>query len=399
MSALRVCMFPRTLVIVLFLAAQTALLWYVAARDRTPEAHFAWMTTVTPAPVVTPAPTLAPTPASLPAPALAAAPPATIRPSCPPPRTDAAAVKRDLPRGVNHVTTAWTNAGWLAAWSEQTLYVSTDSGATFNQVLDGPGTIADVTFDCFGHPVVLRDGGAIGIRDQNREQWRTVPGMRTDEDAPKALVGGGPDVLVVGVDNGADTWHARVAVSADLGATWWYRDLADYWESSSVTGHQDADGTINIAITTADCMSDPTSWVRIGPDGKVERDELGDIGHIAIYDDVAVATYGYNDSGIYRPGWKRFGDEHWHAVNGAPQQAQLVDGPLARLVADSVIYTIDSTHRAKPLRPWPYGGASVDRAGLLWGIDETKDGEDAWVVAVPGTKAKIPPPEELPSNE
>src|SRR6185295_5466094 len=108
------------------------------------------------------------------------------------------------------------------------------------------------------------------------------PGMRTDDGSPNALIGGGPDVLVVGVDN-SDTWHARIAVSADLGASWWYRDLTDYWESSTVTGHQDADGTINVALTTADCMSDPTTWVRIGSDGKVERNELGDIGRIHLY--------------------------------------------------------------------------------------------------------------------
>jgi hypothetical protein len=80
----------------------------------------------------------------------------------------------------------------------------------------------------------------------------------------------------------------------------------------------------------------------------------------------------------------------------------LADGPLPRAAggALSAIYTIDRKGRAKALRPWPYGSeAAVDRAGRLWAIDETKDGEDAWLVAVPGTKAPIPPPEPLPSNE
>ena len=56
--------------------------------------------------------------------------------------------------------------------------------------------------------------------------------------------------------------------------------------------------------------------------------------------------------------------------------------------------------RLSPLRPWTLDATSgaVDRAGRLWGIDETRDGEDAWVVAVPGTRAKIPPPAPEPSD-
>jgi hypothetical protein len=395
-------MFPRTLVIVMFLAAQTALLWYVAARDRTSEAHFAWMTTVMPPVPVAPAPPeAAPPPAT---PLLPSAPPATLRPSCPPMGTIAAQLPKDhvLPRGVNRVVTSWTNAAWLAAFDDEHVFVSTDGGLSFEQVLDGPGAVRDVTFDCFGRPVVLRDGNRVGVRDQSREQWRSVPGMGTDDGSPNALIGGGPDVLVVGVDN-SDTWHARVAVSADLGATWWYRDLADYWEQSTVAGHQNTDGSIDVAITTADCMTDLTTWVRIGPDGKVTRDELGDIGRISVYDDIAIATYGYHKDGEYRPGWKRFGDEDWHAIAGLPDGAtQIVAGPLPHMIAGEVsaIYPVDSKHHAAALRPWPYGtSAAIDRAGRLWAIDETKDGEDAWLVTVPHTRAKIPPPETLPSNE
>jgi hypothetical protein len=386
-------MFPRNLVIVLFLAAQTALLWYVAARDRTSEAHFAWTTTVTPAPIAPEAPSPAPQQVALPA-----SPPAALRPSCPPPRTDAtAAAKRDLPRGVDHVATSLTNAGWLAAWSSHDVHVSLDGGATFQQVLDGPGDVDDVTFDCFGHPIVSR-GDQIGVRDGTRESWHAVLGFQFNENQHPILIGGGPDIVIAGEPIG-DESRTQLAISSDLAASWWYRNTGVYWDEARATGRQAADGTVDIVFTVADCMSDPSTWVRMQPDGTIATDELGDIGHIELYGDVAIATWALDDvkRGI---GWKKFGSDAWHAIKGVPDgDAVLVDGPLPRIVVDNVIYTVDGS-RAKALRPWPYGvPASVDRAGQLWGIGETKDGEDAWLVAVPGTKAKIPPPEELPSNE
>src|ERR1041385_2784120 len=175
-------MFPRTLVIVLFLAAQTALLWTFVARDRTSPSHFTWTTVTVPTPAPPP-PALAPVPQP--------APPQATRPSCPPPRVDAVAPgKLDAPRGVNHVTTSLTNAGWLAAWSEHQVFVSTDAGKNFARVLDGPGDVTDVTFDCFGHPIVSREG-RIGILDNGRELWRSIPGFATGESERAMLIGGG----------------------------------------------------------------------------------------------------------------------------------------------------------------------------------------------------------------
>jgi hypothetical protein len=390
-------MFPRTFVIVLFLAAQTALLWFVAARDRTPQVHFAWTTNTIPLP----APVVAPAPAPVPV-----APPATTRPTCPPMRTDAAPLPKDheLPRGVNHVTPSQTNAGWLAAWSEEKVYVSFDGGLTFQQVLDGPGNVEDVTFDCFGHPIVSR-GSKIGIRDGTRESWREVPGLLAEEYRQPLLIGGGPDVVVAGTGTGDDS-YTRVAISADLGTTWWYRDTGVYWDSSRASGHQTADGTIDVVFTVADCMSDPSTWVRVSNDGVLEIEELGDVGRIKLYDDIAIATYppiAGVDRGDGDIGWKRFGEKAWHEIEGVSGDGLLLaDGPLPRASGGArlAMYTIDRKGRAKALRPWPYGSdAAVDRAGRLWGIDETKDGEDAWLVAVPSTKAPIPEPEPLPSNE
>lgn len=341
---------------------------------------------------ITPAPFVPPPPIDT-----ARVAPAPARASCPPPRTDAAQIprKHELPHGVSHVTTSQTNAGWLAAWSNERVHVSLDGGLTFAQVLDGPGDVRDVTFDCFGHPIVLR-AGKIGIRDGTRETWREVPGMRADNDAPATLIGGGPDVIAIGVGN-EDTWKARLAVSPDLGQSWWFRELVDYWETSTATGRQDADGTIHLALTTADCMSDPVFWLRIEA-GAVVRDDVGDAGQVELYGDYALSA-GYG--GVL---WKKFGEEDWHPVKNQPaldgEPARLLRGPLPRVVIGNGVYTY-SRGGLSPLRPWPTDSrtGAVDRAGRLWGIDETPDGEDAWLVAVPNARAKIPPPDPGPDNE
>jgi hypothetical protein len=350
-----------------------------------------WLATqqAQPAPTTTLAWTLVPlrTP---PPPLPELAPPEATRPSCPPMRSDAAPLPADtpLPHGVNHVTTSWTNAGWLAAWDEEHVQVSTDGGLTFTQMLDGPDQVRDVTFDCFGRAVVLRDGARIGINDNGHERWRTIPDMRTDDDSPAALIGGGPDVIAVGVTS-TESWHARMAISADLGRTWWFRDLEDYWEESNVTGRQNADGMIDIAITTADCMNDPTTWLRVMPDGKVLRDELGDVMGIRLYDNFAISHYDGTS-------WKRFGEENWTDATEAEQQ-QIVDGPVPRLINDYRVEVIPTTTKGEIdprkdnwfMREWHYDNATVDRAGRLWAIDESIDGEDAWLVAVPNTRAPI----------
>lgn len=376
-------MFPRTLVIVGLLGVQLAVTVTLAMRDApTPRGSTVTWTFV-PVPVASP-PVESPRPATPPPPPLA-----TTRPSCPPLRTDAAALPtgQALPHGANRVTASMTNAGWLAAWDEERVLVSTDGGRSFAQVLDGPGTVRDVTFDCYGRPIVMR-GARVGIRDNGREVWRAIPGAAAD--APAALIGGGPDVVALSVEN-KEVWRARVAISSDLGASWWYRDLHDYWEESRASGHQDGDGTIHIAITTADCMDDPSIWLRIHPDGRVDSDDLGDVGRVALFDDYIIGGGGYGPLK-----WKHFGENRWHEIKGISGPAELASGPLPRAVSANALYTIDHG-RANPLRPWTFGDATVDRAGRLWGIDETREGEDAWLVGVPGTRAPIPPPP--PDNE
>jgi hypothetical protein len=95
---------------------------------------------------------------------------ATANQACPPPRTDAPRAKAlHPPHDVNRVTASRTNAGWIAAWDDTQVLVSTDAGVSFYRVLDGPGAVNDVTFDCFGNVVVLRDR-QLGIREGTHER-------------------------------------------------------------------------------------------------------------------------------------------------------------------------------------------------------------------------------------
>lgn len=311
-------------------------------------------------------------PAAAPAPTTAPVA-VTTRPSCPPPRTDAPRAKTLAPpQDVHAVTASYTNAGWIAAWNTEHVFVSTDAGKTFARVLDGPGQVDAVTFDCYGNVAVLRDH-QLGIRDGTREHWQRVPGLRGEEDDPAVLIGGGPDIVVIGTGD-ADTWQARLAVTPDRGATWWYRDLVDYWESSEASGYQADDGTIHVALTTADCMSDPVYWLRV-KDGVVETDEVGSVGPIALRGDIALI------GGREGARWKRFGEGDWHDIAGLSGEAHVVPGPLPRVVAGDAVYRIDRG-RAKRTGAWRERDVAsvVDRAGRVWGVGETIDGEAAWAV-------------------
>src|SRR5690349_9793058 len=48
------------------------------------------------------------------------------RPTCPPPRTDAPHVSPDLPEPITGVRPATSNAGWIAAWNAEHVFVSLD---------------------------------------------------------------------------------------------------------------------------------------------------------------------------------------------------------------------------------------------------------------------------------
>ncbi len=290
-----------------------------------------------------------------------AAPPTTAElRACPAPRTDAPRfTPEDLPERVQHLAVSPTNAGWIAAWNDTHVFVSTDAGRNFRRTLDGLGDVQDVTFDCFGRVVVLRDD-KLGISESGRDTWREVPGI--DMIDAGHLVGGGRDVIVVGNATGTDP-RARVAITRDLGVTWSYRDLTSFVESSEhVRGVQRADGTIVIGIEVPDCMTDDLAWVEIRPDGTGDEHWITMPGaRFEIYGDQVYTAYARRslDAGDDVE-WTRFPEDQYSGTPiRAPYPVLVSDGTATRMVG--------STPKALP---WIVEGDehAMDPAGRLWSI-------------------------------
>lgn len=310
-----------------------------------------------PVPVVLSAPAAAPAPPAPPLP-----PPSQVadRPSCPPPRTDAPWLAPHLDEAITAVHPAPSNAGWIAAWNQEHVFVSYDAGRTFSRALDGAGDVADASFDCWGHLIVLR-GNQVGVRDGVRERWHTVRGLRGDKEDPGAVLGGGPDVVVVGItpDEG---WLPRLASSADGGATWGYHELEGDWEPGMLlSGGQHADGAIDVGLASADCMSDDLEWTTIRQgkvdtvvDGMIEGSTFGIYGRLAVTE----------------TGWRLRGDDEWHDLPLADRNSGVHVVPGAR----PVIVVGDKTYRLargklRPLRLVVEGEPqAVDPAGRVWSI-------------------------------
>jgi hypothetical protein len=283
------------------------------------------------------------------------------RPSCPPPRRDAPWVAPMLDEDIVAVRPAPSNAGWIAAFNREHVFVSFDAGATFARVLDGDGAVNDVSFDCYGHVIVLR-GNRVGIRDGEREKWRDVQALRGGENDPGGVLGGGPDVVVVG--NVPDvSWEARLAVSDDLGATWSYRELAGEFESDMrLRGRQQADGTIDAAISVADCMSDELVWSR-WQHGAIDKDTAG------MLEGASFAVYG--DLAISHRSWRtRNGDWHDLALDVAEnEEVKVVPGAFPVLVAAGKTFRIGEHGQVREL-PLVVEGEpqAVDLAGRVWSV-------------------------------
>ena len=332
---------PRVVMAVLVPLAASAL-W--SARDAPPAATtFAPQLTVVAA---TPAP-----------PPEIVIPPAVPpdRPACPPPRRDAPWVAPVLPEPIDDVRPAPSNAGWIAAWNTRHVFVSHDAGATFARVLDGAGDVIDASFDCYGRLVVLR-GERVGVRDGSGERWRDVPRLDRGATADRHVLGGGPDVVVLGPAPG-DGRKARVAISADAAATWRYEDIDAAFEGGQ--GEQRADGAIDVAVVTGDCMDDLVTWATIrGRDVATTAVNLAEGAPSAIYGDLLVTS----DAWTTRSGT-------WTPV-AAPDHARLapVPGAFPVLVTTDRAYrlvhgkledlhvTLDGVPRA------------VDLAGRVWTI-------------------------------
>lgn len=220
-------------------------------------------------PIIVPVPT--PTPQ----------PPAAEPRACPAPNHAARSVTPpDLP-AVDGVYASPTNADWIVAWNEASIYASIDGGRSFAEVLLGSGRVHSVALDCFGNVIAAR-GTRIGVREHGRESWHDLPGIELAEreyagypsDPPGVwIVGGGPDLVVVGFASPYSDWKSRAAISHDRGRSWSYRDLgAEGFEGTHLAGRQLASGRIELELEIVDCSSEWMETFTI--DGVVTREDL-----------------------------------------------------------------------------------------------------------------------------
>lgn len=284
------------------------------------------------------------------------------RAACPLPRTDAPRSQpAQPPEPVERIQPAATNAGWIAAWNEQHVFVSMDAGASWQRAFDGRGAVRDVDFDCHGRAIAVR-GSRLGVREGGRERWHPLHHIElADEHSNASVIGGGPDVVVIGHprrDDDAQT-AAQLLISRDHGVTWERHTLADYWEGHRIAGRQYEDGRILAVLSQPDCMH-TSGWVFEYANGRVTERETTLGADLVFAGDLVVTPLR----------WKRLGEEtlHDHAeLEGYPT---LVDGPRPLLAADNGLYRFVRGRLVK--LPWQLpaeaGELVADRAERLWYI-------------------------------
>ncbi len=290
--------------------------------------------------------------------------PAPMLPVCPAPHSDAPIVDPPaLGATVEHVRPSPSDARWIAAWSHDRVYISRDAGATFRAVLDGDGVVRDVSFDCFGHALVVR-GERLGVRDERGEHWSVVPGFVADDNdeigSGLVIAGGGPDAVVIG----RTTDGARVAISPDLGATWRFREVAQTLEQA-LTAAQSADGTIRAWATLADCMNDDLVRVTVRGDKVATRMDAIPESPFVLWGGVAITA----DFGT--PAWWT-AESKQEPITGLPSgvgEVALVPGALPTIVVGDAAYRVEHGHARKLPVVVDGAPAAVDLAGRIWSID------------------------------
>jgi hypothetical protein len=305
-------------------------------------------------------------------------PPVAAPAGCPAPVTTIAKVTIQQPADeVTTIVASLTNAGWIAAWNEQHIWVSHDGGATFERELDGPGDVGGVTFDCFGHAIAVR-AGAIGIHAE-REVWHLVPGMQVAADSPHGtLIGGGPNIAIVFDATSETHQESELAISSDHGASWSFRALDTAYEDGRTTGREHADGSFELAIAYGDCMRDPLAWFEISGDDITEVEASAFSARVLIHDHVA-----YNGLAVRsRRGGEWVADD-WSAIRGVPDDANItwVDGASPRLIANNTIYRIvDGRAKRVGKLPPDLSPMVVDAAGRVWSVRLAKpEAKSGWI--------------------
>lgn len=175
--------------------------------------------------------------------------------------------------------------GVLAVWTERSVSYSTDDGASFDDVLFGPGSVRSVAVDCHGRVYALRTSGGeaeadeegakatprapartmLGVRAGSREAWRTIDFFADDGDRGPRLAAEAGVVALAGAVAGDDT-DGLLAVSRDGGATWRFDPLevGGSWEGL-VAVAVDPRGMVRVLSRWGDCDAEHSTLTRFDP--------------------------------------------------------------------------------------------------------------------------------------
>ncbi len=156
-------------------------------------------------------------------------------------------------------TASRSRAGWLAAWTGDTILLSTDDGRSFSAVLPGPGQVRGVAIDCHGRVFALRDDGLLGVRHGDRESWQVIDRFSQAtfsenlDRAPHLAADGGVIALAGSIRD--DINVGVLLLSTDGGLHWTARDLQvpGSWEGV-VDLAIDRQGTVRVLSRWGDCM-------------------------------------------------------------------------------------------------------------------------------------------------
>lgn len=216
----------------------------------------------------------------------------------------------------------------VATWSEDAIYVSFDDGRRFERVLDGPGRVADVAFDCHDRVYAWRTGLGLGVRDVAGESWRPLDpfdGKTLDEAhrdwGKRVVLAVRGDTVALGGPAKDRGDHGLVAITRDRGVSWRFNDLG-YYDRFAGLALED-DGTAYAVTDWSDCMIDGSSATTIPRDlAAPTTDELGYYGASTVTADRTIYTRGADcgaDLCVRGPN-----DTAWHRVTGLPKTIEAI---------------------------------------------------------------------------
>ncbi|MCG8416681.1 MAG: hypothetical protein MJE77_01905 [Proteobacteria bacterium] len=164
------------------------------------------------------------------------------------------------------VGVAATPGPWaaLAVWSEQQLFASRNDGASFRQVLGGPGPIGGAVFDRHARLYVVRDTRQLGIEHPDGAvEWKALP--FAGETLSVAVGGDWFGWLAMAHDQSDDATLV-LALSSDGGTTW--RRQAVAAEATRADLRIEPDGAIFMVLQKEDCMDESIQRLRGHVDGR-----------------------------------------------------------------------------------------------------------------------------------